>query len=289
MTTPPPYGSQPQNPGQPTPPPAQPSPYAPPQQQPYGQQPPAQQPYGQQPYGQQPPSVPPQQYGQQPYGQPGKVPGAEDPGKTMGILGIVFAIVFWPVGLVLSILSRSKSKAAGFKPTLGTVGLVLSIVFGAFAIVWAILWATVIGSAVNDAVQENKVDSSISQGLKDDSAQDDSAGDSAGDDSAADGDTGAASADFCQGFEDMTKGASSLMGTDADSLKQLKELTTTLDAVQAPAEVADDWATITDYFDDAYAAIKAQDSSKLLALTDRQSDLQDAATAVGTYAGTNCY
>lgn len=48
---------------------------------------------------------------------------AQDPGKTMGIVGLVLSIVLGLPGLVVSIIARSKSKAAGFTNGLATAGI----------------------------------------------------------------------------------------------------------------------------------------------------------------------
>ncbi|WP_145978679.1 hypothetical protein [Granulicoccus phenolivorans] len=61
-------------------------------------------------------------------GYPGSVP-REDPGKTMGLVGLILAIVIPLVGLIVSIIARGKSKAAGFKNTLATVGIIIGAVF----------------------------------------------------------------------------------------------------------------------------------------------------------------
>ena len=53
----------------------------------------------------------------------------EDPGKTLGIVGLVLAFVFALAGIIVSAIAWSKSKQAGHKNTLATVGLVLSIIF----------------------------------------------------------------------------------------------------------------------------------------------------------------
>jgi hypothetical protein len=68
--------------------------------------------------------------------QPAQPPQSPQPGmqfappqqqqnsNTLGILGIVFAFVFWPVGLVCSILALKKHSGS---KALGIVGLVLNI------------------------------------------------------------------------------------------------------------------------------------------------------------------
>lgn len=61
--------------------------------------------------------------------QPSIQPAGEDPGKTLAIIGIILAFFFNVVGLILSIIARSKSKKAGYPTTLATIGIVLNSVF----------------------------------------------------------------------------------------------------------------------------------------------------------------
>lgn len=60
--------------------------------------------------------------------QMGAGPVGEDPGKTLGIVGLIGAFLIPLVGLIISIIARSKSKAAGFKNGLATGGIIVSIV-----------------------------------------------------------------------------------------------------------------------------------------------------------------
>lgn len=53
---------------------------------------------------------------------------ATDPGRTLAIVGLVFAFIFALVGLILSIVARNKSQKAGFNNTLATVGIVISVI-----------------------------------------------------------------------------------------------------------------------------------------------------------------
>lgn len=49
---------------------------------------------------------------------------SEDPGKTLGIVGLVLGLIGLSlVGLILSIVGNNKSKAAGFKNTIAIVGI----------------------------------------------------------------------------------------------------------------------------------------------------------------------
>ncbi|MGV8885741.1 MAG: DUF4190 domain-containing protein [Microbacteriaceae bacterium] len=53
---------------------------------------------------------------------------AEDPGKTLGIIGLILAFVAWPVGLILSFVAKSKSKKAGFGNTPAVIGIVVGFI-----------------------------------------------------------------------------------------------------------------------------------------------------------------
>lgn len=59
------------------------------------------------------------------YGQ--AVP-AQDPGRTLGIVGLVCSVLCSIVGLVVSIIALNKSKAAGYNNQLAKAGIVVSIV-----------------------------------------------------------------------------------------------------------------------------------------------------------------
>jgi len=51
------------------------------------------------------------------------------PGKTLGIVGLVFAFLIPLLGLILSIVAKVQSRGAGVKNTPATVGIILSIIF----------------------------------------------------------------------------------------------------------------------------------------------------------------
>lgn len=105
-------------------------------EEPYGQQPP----YGEQPpYGQQPPYEQQQPYGAPGYGPPGGGygyggPPPVDPGRTLGIVGIVLGAIGLCcglsaiAGLIVSIIGFQKSKNAGFKNNLALAGIIVSAV-----------------------------------------------------------------------------------------------------------------------------------------------------------------
>jgi Ca2+/H+ antiporter len=58
-----------------------------------------------------------------PYGQP-----AQDPGRTMGIVGLILAIFCNLIGLVVSIIAFNRSKNAGFKNNIALAGIIVGAV-----------------------------------------------------------------------------------------------------------------------------------------------------------------
>lgn len=64
----------------------------------------------------------------------------EDPGQLLGIVGIIAAFFVGPVGIILGIVSRNRSRQAGHPTTVGTVALVLGIVVTALYAVLSVLW-----------------------------------------------------------------------------------------------------------------------------------------------------
>ena len=68
--------------------------------------------------------------------------GTTYPGKTLGIVGLIVAIFFNVIGLIISAIALSQSKKAGYKNTpalagviIGAVLIVAGIVFGIIAVV----------------------------------------------------------------------------------------------------------------------------------------------------------
>lgn len=65
------------------------------------------------------------------------------PGKVLGIVGLILAIV-WPfqlIGLILSIVASSQSKNAGVPNTPAKVGIIISIILLALSIIITIISA----------------------------------------------------------------------------------------------------------------------------------------------------
>lgn len=69
---------------------------------------------------------------------------ADFPGKTLGIVGLVLAIVAPLVGVVVSAVALSQSKKAGFENKLAKIGLIVGIVLTALIIVFYVVFAAVL-------------------------------------------------------------------------------------------------------------------------------------------------
>lgn len=54
--------------------------------------------------------------------------GEGDPGRTLGIVGFILAILFNIIGLIVSIVAYNKSKKAGFSNGWAAAGIVIGVV-----------------------------------------------------------------------------------------------------------------------------------------------------------------
>jgi len=70
---------------------------------------------------------------------------AVNPGRTLGIVGLILAFFVSPAGIIVSAIGLSKSRKSGNKNGLALAGLILSIVFFIIAIV---VTALLVGAAV---------------------------------------------------------------------------------------------------------------------------------------------
>lgn len=109
-----------------------------------------------------PPQAPPQ----------GPAGAVADPGKGLSIAGMVLGIVaaalfcLWfisvpcaIVGLILSIMGKGKSKAAGQPTGMATAGLILSVVGLVLGVVYVIFWV-VFAATVVSSVNQMKINMS---------------------------------------------------------------------------------------------------------------------------------
>jgi hypothetical protein len=103
-----------------------------------------------------------------PYTQHDGAPATENPGKTLGIVGLVLGIVGFVVvflapiaGLIVSILGLNKSKKAGHKNGLAVAGIIVSIValiVNVIATIVIISLAATFGGAAVDMVEQCQAD-----------------------------------------------------------------------------------------------------------------------------------
>jgi MFS family permease len=103
-----------------------------------------------------------------PYAQQGGASAGENPGKTLGIVGLVLGIVGFglmflgPIaGLIVSIIGRSKSKKAGFPNGIALAGIIVSsvaLVANIIVTVILISVAATFGGAAIEVVEQCQAD-----------------------------------------------------------------------------------------------------------------------------------
>ena len=71
---------------------------------------------------------------------------ADYPGKTLGIVGLVLAILAPLIGLIISAVALNQSKKAGFENKLAKIGLIVGIVLTVLSVV---LYIGVFAAALN--------------------------------------------------------------------------------------------------------------------------------------------
>ncbi|QAY64017.1 hypothetical protein ET495_13175 [Xylanimonas allomyrinae] len=81
---------------------------------------------------------------------------AEDPGKTLGLVGLIGAFVVPIGGLICSIIGRSKSKKAGFDNKLALWGIIISAVSLAATLVLSVL--VIVGTIANVNAEVDKAE-----------------------------------------------------------------------------------------------------------------------------------
>lgn len=81
---------------------------------------------------------------------PAPVPAPVVPGKTLGIVALIVTFFFSVVGLILGIVARNQSKAAGVENTPAKIAIILGIIFTVLAILGWILfgaaWAALLSN-----------------------------------------------------------------------------------------------------------------------------------------------
>lgn len=118
-----------------------------------------------------PPGYPTEQ--QPAFGQPGYQPQKTN---TMAILGLVFAFVFSPLGVIFSAigLKQIKQRREGGRG-LALAGLIISIISIVLAVLAIVLFATVLAPAVEKAAQSQAAESAGTEDTADTAAPADDA------------------------------------------------------------------------------------------------------------------
>jgi len=70
------------------------------------------------------------------------------PGKTLGIVALIVTFFASVIGLILGIVARNQSKAAGVENTPAKVAIILGIIFTVIYILVFALFGTVILAAI---------------------------------------------------------------------------------------------------------------------------------------------
>ena len=100
---------------------------------------------------------PQQGYPQQGYPQQGQAgyggQPAEDPGRTLGIVGLVLSFFTAIIGLIISIVALRKSKKAGFKNTPALIGIIVGILSTVVAIIIAIVSIIAVTAVLSQCAQ----------------------------------------------------------------------------------------------------------------------------------------
>lgn len=69
--------------------------------------------------------------------------GTDFPGKTLGIVGLILAIFFNLIGLIVSVVALNQSKAAGYKNPLAKAGIIVGAVLLALTVISTIILVVV--------------------------------------------------------------------------------------------------------------------------------------------------
>ena len=75
---------------------------------------------------------------------------AEDPAKTLSIVGLVLAIVAPLIGLIVSIIARKQSRAAGFDNGVAKAGVIVGAILTALGVIFTILYVVVFAAAMKN-------------------------------------------------------------------------------------------------------------------------------------------
>lgn len=68
----------------------------------------------------------------------------QDPGRTLGIVGLILAFVASLVGMIISIVALNQSKKAGYDNGLAKAGIIVGAILTVFGLVGSIVYFAVV-------------------------------------------------------------------------------------------------------------------------------------------------
>jgi hypothetical protein len=74
-------------------------------------------------------------------------PTGEDPGRTLGIVGLILSFFTALIGLIVSAIGLSKSRKAGFKNTPALIGVIIGAIGTVAVVIGIIVAVSVVGAA----------------------------------------------------------------------------------------------------------------------------------------------
>jgi hypothetical protein len=80
---------------------------------------------------------------------PQPAPAGDFPGKTLGIVGLVLAILAPVIGLIISIVANNQSKAAGYPNQLAKIGIIVGAILTAVYLLIVIISFIVSAAALS--------------------------------------------------------------------------------------------------------------------------------------------
>jgi hypothetical protein len=278
----------------PPPPPGYPQHDYPQEGPPYGEQGYVEQGYGQHGYGYQPPGYgydyQPPGYDYQPPGYGYQPPGSQKT-NIMAILGLIFAFVISPLGIVFSGIGLSQIKQRRENGRgIALAGLILSIVFTLLGALIVFVALPAARTAVDAAAAARRAQSSLSPALGNDPSSDGTATDPGADPgTATDPATGAGNGDGVSAACQVILPALMQLESDMANVSTIDDYTQALDRLEATLNGATAGVADAQFVQDV-AHLSADLGQAVSAVQHGQdpSALQNALVADGEAVGTAC-
>ncbi len=83
---------------------------------------------------------------------PQPAPAGDFPGKTLGIVGLVLAILVPLVGLIISVVANNQSKAAGFPNQLAKIGIIVGAILTVLGIIVSIIYGIAAAALISTGI-----------------------------------------------------------------------------------------------------------------------------------------